>query len=216
MLTRSTPSVAQDSDTLVATLDNGVRVVALTLPHVESACVSVFVRTGSRNESARQNGISHVVEHMAFKGTESRSCQQINLDAERLGAEVNAHTDKDHTAYHMRGLAQHAGHFVQMLADIVQRGTFPESELEREREVLLQEYIEEEDDALSAAYRLFDRLCYGSHALAQPVMGTRANIERLTRDDLLAYVRSQYTGANLVVGVAGRVDADAFVREVEA
>ncbi|MGZ5268495.1 MAG: M16 family metallopeptidase, partial [Caldimonas sp.] len=89
-----TESIAS-GDTLVATtLDNGVRVVAISLPHLESASVSVFVHSGSGHESRRQSGISHFIEHMAFKGTHSRSCQQINLDAERLGADVNAHTDK--------------------------------------------------------------------------------------------------------------------------
>ena len=99
-------SLAGDADTAVSTLANGVRVVAIREPHLETASASVFVRSGSQHESKRANGISHVVEHMAFKGTESRDCQQINLDAERLGAEVNAHTDKDHTAYHLRGLAR--------------------------------------------------------------------------------------------------------------
>lgn len=200
----------------VDVLANGVRVITLALPHLDSACVSVFLRTGSSHESRRSNGISHLVEHMAFKGTQQRSCQQINLDAERLGAEVNAHTDKDHTAYHMRGLARDAGRFVQMLADIVQHGSFPEAELERERQVILQEFAEEDDDAFAAAYKLFDKLCYGSHPFAQPVIGQRRNIERLTRGDLLAYVRRQYTGVNLVVAVAGRIDPDAIVREAEA
>src|SRR5690606_17829371 len=103
----------------VTELANGVRVVALSLPHLDSASVSVFVRTGGCHEHLSGSGISHVVEHMAFKGTHTRSCQRINLDAERLGAEVNAHTDRDHTAYHMRGLARDAGAFVRMLADIV-------------------------------------------------------------------------------------------------
>src|SRR6476659_8242290 len=129
-----------DRDTTVATLPNGVRIVTLRLPHLESVSVSVFVRTGSRHESPRLNGISHVVEHMAFKGTHERDCRQINLDAERLGAEVNAHTDKDHTAYHMQGMARHAGQFIRMLGDIVLNSSFPEAELERERQVILQEY----------------------------------------------------------------------------
>ena len=86
--------------------------------------MSVFVRTGSAMR-ARASGISHVVEHMAFKGTASRDCQRVSLDAERLGAEVNAHTDKDHTAFHMRGLARHATEFVAMLGDIVCASTFP-------------------------------------------------------------------------------------------
>src|SRR4249920_142329 len=108
-----------DAAVPVATLGNGVRVVALPQRHLHSASVSVFVRTGSRYESRRENGISHVVEHMAFKGTHERDCQRINLDAERLGAEVNAHTDKDHTAFHIEGLAADLPTFVELLADIV-------------------------------------------------------------------------------------------------
>ena len=100
---------AKDADTSVTTLDNGVRVIMLRLPYLATVAVSVFVRSGSQHESARDNGISHFIEHMAFKGTRSRDCQRINLDAERLGAEVNAHTDKNHTAFHMRGLARDAG-----------------------------------------------------------------------------------------------------------
>ena len=197
-------------------LANGVRAVAVRLPHLETASVSVFVHTGSGHESPRENGVSHFVEHMAFKGTAGRDCQRINLDAERLGAEVNAHTDKDHTAFHMRGLARDAGAFVHMLGDIVQHGTFPEAELERERQVLLHEYVEDDDDPLSTAFKLFDRACYGTHPMAQPVMGTRSNIQRLSRADLLGYVERQYSGANVVVGVAGPVDPEAVAADVQA
>ena len=167
----------------MTTLANGVRVVVFRLPQLATAAVSVFVRSGSQHESARLNGISHFIEHMAFKGTRSRDCQQINLDAERLGAEVNAHTDKNHTAFHMRGLARDAGAFVRMLGDIVRHSTFPEAELERERQVILHEFTEDEDDALSTAFKLFDKACYGEHPLARPVIGSRANIQRFTRAD---------------------------------
>ena len=200
----------------VSELPNGVRVVALRLPHLRSVCLSVFVRTGSAHESTRLNGISHFAEHMAFKGTRERSCQQINLDAERLGAEVNAHTDKEHTAYHIRGLAAHAERFVHLLGDIVLNSTFPEAELERERGVILQELLEDEDDGLSTAYKLFDKLCFGAHPLAQPVIGTRRNIERFTRDELLGYVQRQYTGSNVVLAVAGDVDPQAVARAAQA
>ncbi|MGZ5274712.1 MAG: M16 family metallopeptidase [Caldimonas sp.] len=209
-----TESIAS-GDTLVATLDNGVRVVAISLPHLESASVSVFVHSGSGHESRRQSGISHFIEHMAFKGTHSRSCQQINLDAERLGADVNAHTDKDHTAFHMRGMARDAPAFVAMLGDIVLNSSFPEAELERERQVLVQEYMEDEEDPISTAFKLFDKLCFGSHPVGLPVIGLRGNIGRFSRDDLLGYVASQYVGANLVVGVAGRIDPERIVAAVE-
>ena len=205
-----------DPETSVTSLANGVRVLVLRLPHVETVCASVFVRTGSRYESRRLNGISHVVEHMAFKGTHERDCQQINLDAERLGAEVNAHTDKDHTAYHMRGMARDADRLLQMLGDIVLNSTFPEAELEREREVILHEVAEDEDDVLSTAFKLFDKTCYGPHPLAQAVIGTRANIRRFTRAELMDYVQRQYTGANVVVGVAGPVDAEAILAQAQA
>jgi len=203
-------------DTLLAQLSNGVRVIALPMPHLHTAAVSVFVRTGSAHESAALNGISHVIEHMAFKGTAERDVQRINLDAERLGAEVNAHTDKDHTAYQMRGLAGHASDFVRMLGDIVLASTFPEAELERERRVLLQEFAEDDDDPVCTGYKLFDRACYGLHAVAQPVIGSRRNIERFGRDELVRYVARQYTGTNLIVGAAGAIDPDAIVRAAQA
>ena len=205
----------EDPDTTVVTLGNGVRVLAIALPHLQSVNVSVFVRTGSSHEARRLNGISHFVEHMAFKGTLTRSCQQINLDAERLGADVNAHTDKDHTAYHMRGRAADATRFVAMLGDIVRASSFPEAELERERQVILHELVEDEEDVLAVADKLFDKLSFGSHPIAQPVIGSRLTIEHIARADLLEYVRRQYTGANLVVGVIGRFDLDAVVAAAE-
>ena len=205
-----------DDDTHLITLHNGVRVLTIRTPHRQTVNVSVFVHTGSQHESVRLNGISHMVEHMAFKGTHERDCQRINLDAERLGAEVNAHTDKDHSAFHMSGLLRDAESFVHMLGDIVQHSSFPEDELERERQVILHEFVEDEDDALAEAFRLFDKTCFGSHPLAQPVIGNRRNIGRLTRADLLGYVQRQYTAANIVVAVAGDVDAERIAQQVQA
>lgn len=209
-------AAARDPGTFVTALGNGVRVVVIPMDHLETVSVSVFVRTGSGHESRRLNGISHFVEHMAFKGTHERSCQQINLDAERLGAEVNAHTDKDHTAYHMRGLHGDALRFIAMLGDIVRNSSFPEEELERERQVILHEVMEDEEDSLATADKMFDKTWFGDHPLAQPIIGSRLAIGRIGRDDLLGYVARQYTGANVVVGVAGRVDAEAVVRTAEA
>jgi predicted Zn-dependent peptidase len=207
----------QQDTPLVHTLPNGVRILLIDMPHLGSASVSVFVRSGSLHETARQNGINHVAEHMAFKGTHTRDAKRINLDAERLGADVNAHTDKDHTAFHMSGLARHAPDFVRMLADIVLEPTFPEEELERERGVILQELMEDEDDPVSTAFKLLDHACFGTHPMARPVIGQRRNIERFTRDDLLGYRERQYTGCNIVIAVAGRIgDAKAIIREAKS
>jgi len=213
-------AIADDAiprDTVAAhTLANGVRVLAIARPHLRTAGVSVFVRVGSAHESRALNGIGHVLEHMAFKGTRERDAYRVNLDAEALGAEVNAHTDKDHTAYHMRGLGEHAPQFVAMLGDIVRHATFPPDELAREREVLLQEVAEVEDDPITVAYQLFDHACWGTHPGAQPVIGQRRVIEHCTREQLAAHVQQHYTGANLVVAAAGAIDPDAVLRAAEA
>ncbi|HEY4069227.1 MAG TPA: pitrilysin family protein [Burkholderiaceae bacterium] len=210
-------TVANAAEPRVQTLANGLRAVVVPMPWRETVSLSVFVRTGSLHEPRLLNGISHVVEHMAFKGTRERDCQRINLDAERLGAEVNAHTDKDHTAFHIEGLARDLPAFVGQLADIVLNGSFPADELERERQVIEQEFTEFEEDPAALAFELFDRACYGdTHPAGRPVIGNRANLKRFTRDDLLGYVQRQYTAANVVVAVAGPVEADTFVRAVEA
>ena len=201
---------------LIHTLPNGVRLLVIPMPQLSTVAASVFIHSGSQHERARDSGISHAVEHMVFKGTTARDARRINLDAERLGAEVNAHTDKDHTAFHMRGLPQHTGLFLQMLADLVLTPTFPGDELAREREVLLHEFTEDDDDPLSTAFKLFDKGCWGAHPVAQPVIGTRRNLERFTRDDLVQWVRQHYTAERTVVGVAGPVDPDAVLRQVQA
>jgi predicted Zn-dependent peptidase len=200
----------------LSTLPNGVRAVTIPMPWRATVSLSVFVRTGSHHESARLNGISHVVEHMAFKGTASRNCQQINLDAEALGAEVNAHTDKDHTAFHLEGLPQDLPAFVALLADIVLNGSFPADELERERRVIEQEFTEFDEDPVAQAFQLFDRASFGpSHPAGQPVIGRRANLRRFSRAELLDYVARQYSAANVVVAAAGPVDEVAFVQAVQ-
>lgn len=210
------PPVLAAAVPLLHTLPNGVRLVVVPMPPMATATVSVFVRSGSAHESRRESGISHVVEHMLFKGTAERDARRINLDAERLGAEVNAHTDKDHTALHMRGLPQHVPLFVRMLGELVLAPTFPAEELQRERTVLLHEYTEDEDDPMSTAFKLFDKASFGTHPAAQPVIGSRQNIERFTREDLAAWVQRQYSGANTVVAVAGPVDPDAVLRDALA
>ena len=203
------------SPALSTPIAGGARVVAQRLPGLRSAAVSVFVHTGSLDESRATNGISHFVEHMVFKGTATRDARRINRDAEQLGAEVNAHTDRDHTAYHLRGLPGDVPRFIEMLGDLVLHPVFPEEELERERQVLLQELLEEEDDPMSVAFRLFDSACYGTHAAAMPVIGTRRQVERLARRDLAAYQGLRYGAPQLVIAAAGDIDPQGLARQAE-
>ena len=172
-------------------LANGLQVVLLHLPQLQTCSVSIFVRCGSGHESRRRNGIGHVIEHMAFKGTATRDARQINVNAERLGAEVNAHTDKDHTAFHMRGLAVHAPQLVAMLAELVSSPTFPDAELDSERQVLLQEHMEDEDDPMATAFRLFDHACYGLHPVARRSL--TAHLQKLVADGRVRHENDRWS-----------------------
>ncbi|KQT13366.1 M16 family metallopeptidase [Ramlibacter sp. Leaf400] len=196
---------------VVHTLANGVRLLAIPMPHVQSASVGVFLRVGSRDETPATNGISHVLEHMAFKGTTTRSVQAINLDAERLGADVNAFTGKDTTGYFMTGLGRHAEQLLRMTADIVLNSTFPEGELQRELDVIRQEAIEYEEDPQESSSELLDRAVWGDDPMGMPVIGTVKNIERFTRQDLVRHVQSHYVAGKTVVAAAGNFDVQAFL-----
>lgn len=200
---------------LLRTLPNGVRLLALPMPHVRSVSVGVFLRVGSRDETPATNDISHVLEHMAFKGTTTRSVQAINLDAERLGAEINAYTGKDSTGYFMTGLGAHAQQLLGMTADIVLNSTFPEIELQRELQVIRQEAIEYDEDPDDSSNDLLDRALWGTHPMGMPVIGTVKNIEGFTRDDLVRHVQQHYVANNTVVVAAGHFDVDAWMSRAE-
>ncbi|MDM0022841.1 M16 family metallopeptidase [Variovorax saccharolyticus] len=193
------------------TLANGVTLLAIPMPQVQSASVGVFLRVGSRDETPATNGIGHVLEHMAFKGTTTRSVQAINLDAERLGADVNAFTGKDSTGYFMTGLGRHAEQLLRMTADIVLNSTFPDTELQRELEVIRQEAIEYEEDPEDGSSELLDRAIWGDDPMGMPVIGTVGNIEGFTRHDLVRHVRSHYVAQKTVVAAAGNFDVDAWM-----
>lgn len=198
------------------TLPNGVTVFAVPMPHLASASVAVFIRAGSRDEAPAQAGVSHFLEHMAFKGTRGRTVQAINFAAESLGADLNAYTDKDATCYHLEGLGEHVPQMLDLLADIVLNSTFPADELERERDVILQECTEYEEDPQQLSYTLLDEALWGAHAMGRPIIGTPETISALTRRDLVQHVRRHYVGERVVVAAAGRLQADVFVRQAEA
>lgn len=204
------------ADTRLITLPNGVRVLTLQRPQVATVSVSVVVASGSVHESRVQSGLHHVLEHMVYKGTARRDARRINLDAETLGAEANAHTDKDHLAFHLTGLAVHGPTLVGLLGDLLTCPVFPAAEVERERQVLLHEFADDQDDPLSLAWSLFDTACWGRHAAAQPVIGTRQLLQRFGREDLLRLAGERFVGAAVVVGVAGALDEEAVHRAAEA
>jgi predicted Zn-dependent peptidase len=196
-------------------LPNGLTIASVRLPGFRTAAVGTFVKVGSRDEPAELNGISHFLEHMAFKGTATRDARRISLEIERVGAMMNAYTAKDHTAFHTVLLAEHMPVALDVLADVVLRSTFPPDEIERERQVILQEIGEAKDDPESIAQDEFDLRAYPKQAFGRPILGSARFVKRVGRDDFRHYLRAHYFASNTVISAVGDIDHDRFADEVE-
>ncbi len=196
-------------------LPNGLTIASVRLPGFRTAAVGTFVRVGSRDEPAELNGISHFLEHMAFKGTATRDARRISLEIERVGAMMNAYTAKDHTAFHTVLLAEHMPVALDVLADVVLRSTFPPDEIERERQVILQEIGEANDDPESIAQDEFDLRAYPKQAFGRPILGNARFVKRVGRDDFRQYLGAHYFASNTVISAVGDIDHKRFADEVE-
>lgn len=200
----------------IITLNNGARLLFSPRTDTQAVAVSVFVNTGSVNETERLSGISHFLEHMAFKGTPTRDYSKISSDIERLGANMNAYTSQETTAYYITGLAKHTNIFVDLLADILQNSTFPEDQIEQERNVILQEYEQRQDSPNIVMYEGLSSVAHKSNGWKRPVIGSKKNIKAFTRNDFLKYVADFYTAPNIIIGIAGNVDEEEALRMVES
>ncbi len=192
-------------------LPNGIRVVSEELPHVRSVSVGVWLEVGSRYEDAANNGISHFIEHMVFKGTTHRTVREIARSVESVGGYLNAFTSKEHTCYYARVLDEHAELALDVIADIVLHPTFPEKELEKERGVIIEELRNAEDDADDIIHDYFEKAVFGDHPLGFPVIGTETNLRRLTRAELESYRRRFYGSNRIVVAAAGNISHQRLV-----
>ena len=202
--------------TTVSTLANGLKVVSHTMAHVETTSLGVWVGVGARHETAPQNGISHLLEHMAFKGTASRTAKQIAEEIEQVGGDINAATSLETTAYFARILKGDEGLALEILADIIQNSTFDEGELEREREVILQEIAATQDSPEEIAYDLIQEAAFPAQAVGRPILGTPDTVTAATPGDLKAFLADRYVPGRMVVSAAGAVDHEALVRHAEA
>lgn len=196
-------------------LDNGIRVVTESIPYVRSASLGVWANVGSRDENEKQNGITHFLEHMVFKGTKSRSVRDIARSLESLGGYLNASTNKEQTCYYARVLDMHVEQGVDVLSDLVQNATFPKTEMEREKQVVIEELKNSEDDPEDCIHDFFEKALFPKHALGFPIIGTEANLRRFRREDLQTYVASHYHPSRIVVAAAGNLEHEEFVRFVE-
>lgn len=194
--------------------ENGLRIVTEKIPSVRSVALGIWVGTGSKFENETNNGISHFLEHMFFKGTTSRTAKEIAELFDEIGGNVNAFTSKEYTCYYARVLDQHAVIALDALTDMYFNSTFEKEELEKEKNVVIEEIGMYEDTPDDLVHDLIARASYPNHALGYSILGTEDVLRSLTRQDLLTYIENRYTPTNTVITVAGNFD-DALIEAIK-
>lgn len=192
------------------TLPNGIRVATARLP-TRTALTAVITNVGARCETKEENGLSHFLEHMAFKGTTTRDARTLGQTVERLGCDFNAFTSHTMTAYFVRGLSEHLHTGVEILADIMQNSVYDPEELAREQDVVIQEIHQYADEIDSVAWDAFQATCYPDQSLGRTVLGPIENIESFTQDMVKDYFTRHYHAGEMALISVGDVDHQAFV-----
>lgn len=200
----------------LTTLPSGLRIVSDRVETVDSIAIGVWAGVGSRDEDPATNGVAHMVEHMMFKGTKTRSARLIAEEAEAVGAHMNAYTGREFTAYHMHLLKEDLPLALDILSDILINATLPEEEIVRERHVILQEIGTAQDTPDDLVFDLYQETAYpGGQALGAPILGHPEIVARMKRETLAAYIHKFYTSKQLVVSAAGNLDHETLVRAVQ-
>ena len=193
------------------TLANGVRLVSEKLPQAFSATVGMWMEVGSRDEDPLHSGVSHFIEHMAFKGTARRGPQDIAREIDRLGGMANAFTSKENTCYYARSLAARLPDLCDLLTDLLLNSTLDPQELERERQVILQEISAVEDTPDELVHVLFNRHYWADHPLGRPVLGTMETVAAMDRETVREFLRCTYLPRGLVVAATGNFEHEQLV-----
>jgi predicted Zn-dependent peptidase len=194
-------------------LDTGLRLITETMPHVRSVSIGVWLTRGSRHETAAQGGIAHFVEHMLFKGTDTRSAEDIAQEIDSIGGQLDAFTAKEYASYYIKVLDEHLGLAVDLLSDIVMRPRFDHEDVEKEKKVILEEIKMVEDTPDDLVHELFTQHFWEGHALGRPILGSKESVESFTPSGLRDYFAGTYTAPNLIVSAAGNIE-HARVREL--
>lgn len=192
-------------------LDNGLRVVSHTMDAVETVSVGMFVDAGTRDEPAEINGVAHLLEHMAFKGTKRRSALDIAAEIEAVGGHLNAFTTREHTAYYAKVLKEDVALAVDLLADILQNSVFDPQELSRERSVILQEIGQAHDTPDDVIFDHFQSIAYPDQPLGRPVLGDPERVRTMPREAIIGYMNRAYGTGAMVLAAAGMVEHEHLV-----
>ena len=195
-------------------LPNGLIVLTERMEHLRSVAMGVWIKSGSRCEPAETNGISHFVEHMLFKGTRSRSAQHIAREMDSIGGNLDAFTGKETICFTVKSLSEHVPIALDVLADLVLNPVFAASDIERERDVILEEIKIDEDNPDVLVHELFTQNFWKDHPLGKPILGTTSTVGRLSQPQLFDYHGGRFNGGNMVFSAAGLLDHDQFVEAV--
>jgi predicted Zn-dependent peptidase len=212
-----TQSLGSHPEHRITTLDSGVRVVTERVPSVRSVALGFWIATGSVLERKSEAGISHLLEHMLFRGSERFGSEEIDQIFDAMGAEINAGTDKEATSLYTRVLDRHLEHAFEVMSDMLWHPRF--GELEAEREVVLEEIAMYEDDPQDRLFDVLGKAVFGSHPLGRPVIGTAEVIAAATREQLAGFHANHYRSPDIVLAAAGSIDHDALVqlaRDIDA
>lgn len=187
-------------------LDNGLRVVVENIEYVNSVSVGLWVENGSRNENLINNGISHFIEHMFFKGTKNRTAKQIAESIEDVGGQLNAFTGKEATCFYIKALDTHLELSLEVLSDMLFNSKFLEEDIEKEKGVVIEEINMSEDQPEDVLTDLHSEAIWGKESISMPILGTIETVKSFTRDQLINYISSYYIPDNSVISISGKVD----------
>ncbi|CEF56602.1 M16 family metallopeptidase [Acetobacter ghanensis] len=196
-------------------LPSGLTVVTERMDRVETVSFGAYVSAGTRNETAAENGVSHFLEHMAFKGTARRSALQIAEEIENVGGHINAYTAREQTVFYVKLLKENMGLGIDIIGDILTHSTFDAAELERERGVILQEIGQANDTPDDVVFDHFQETAFPNQPMGRPILGTEGLIRDMRRDTLMSYMRTHYNPSNMVVAAAGNLNHHEVVQQVE-
>ena len=198
-----------------STLSNGVRVLTEPMPQMVSATIGIWVENGSRYEETRQNGVSHFIEHLLFKGTKRRSAARIAEEIDAVGGVLNAFTGKEYTCYYAKVLGEHVKMTTELLADIFLESVFAREEIDRERQVVLQEISQAEDTPDDFIHDLFNLHFWEGHPLSLPIFGSVDTVNAIDRDLMISFMADRYRAERVLIAAAGAIDHDRLVSDCE-
>src|SRR6202049_502950 len=198
-------------DIATTLLANGVRVITEQMAHVRSVSLGVWIGTGSRCESADENGLSHFIEHMVFKGTSNRSAEEIARSVDSIGGGLDAFTAKEMVSYNTKVLDEHLPIAFDVLADMVRNPLFREEDIEKEKGVILEELKMEVDNPEYLLHEIFSSNFWKDHPLGKPILGTNETVQKFHREMLNEYYTRIYSPANILITAAGNLDHDRLV-----